>query len=331
MKAEKGQDFLRQVARERPGGFYAFCGPETFLKNEALRAMQGALGSGDTSSARYAVDTYRVGESRIQEISASVSQTGLFGGERLILVEGLERLTRLQKKSDRELWEQLVRGLPANPVILISHRPSRELARSAFLGRLLKAVRLVEFWHLYPRDAARWLIQSAARKKLTLRPDAAGLLVGHLGSDLNLLSQEIEKISLLHGDGELALEDLRRLTRSGMLGSSWECIEAILCGEIRQGLEQLQGVRREEASFSFQWKLASATRTALGGGPRGPAPHLRTQHRDPRTIKRELAQLLTGCYEWEHHIKGGRWNGRADYQALEGLLVGFWLASTDQR
>lgn len=331
MRAEKGQDFLRGAARERPAGFYAFCGPETFLKGEALAGMQAALGGSDAGSARYAVDTYRVGEARVQEISAAVSQAGLFGGERLILVEGLERLTRTQKKSDRELWESMVQGAPANPVVFISHRPSRELARSTFMGRMLRNVRLIEFWHLYPRDAARWLVQCAARKELRLRPDAAGYLVAHLGTDLHLLSQEVEKISLLHGEGELALNDLKQLTRSGMLGSSWECVEAILNGDVRQGLERLQGVRREEASFSFQWKLAAATRTALGGRARGPAPHVRSVQRDPRAKKRSLAQLLNGCYEWEHHIKGGHWNGKDDYQALEGLLIGYWLTSTDQR
>jgi DNA polymerase III delta subunit len=325
----KWNELRTHLAKQPPAGWFAFCGPESFLKGEALEMVKAALrGQGSRQQARYAVDTFVAGEAPVQEISTAACQAGLFGGERLLLIEGIDRLSRAGKR-DKQTWLDLTGRPAAHPVILLTHKTSRELTQKArFFADLLGPVVVVDFWPLYPRDAQRWATQRAAQRGLRLSAGVAAFLVERVGTDLQMLSQELEKISLMHPDGELDLPALRKMLHSGLLGSSWQCVEAIVRGTLAESLERLQSVRREESSFSFMWKLSYSASHAVdrsdgaGGGWSGgaggqpqPAPPLSPAQ------KHRLANLIEGCYEWERTLKGGGWIGSHDYVALERLII----------
>jgi DNA polymerase III subunit delta len=315
-------ELARRLEKGPAEGIYAFCGPEGFLKQEALEALRRARTGGGEQARRYAVDTFRIGEQEAGAIWSAADQTGLFGGERIVWVDGLERLSRAGAK-EREAWLQFAGRRPANPVVLASEETSRDLTRrSKFLGDLIGRVTVVEFWHLFPPDAARWVVGHGARLGLKIAPRAAGRLVEHWGTDLMALAREVERIALLRGGGALDEKDLGELTRAGLLGSAWSCVDAVLAGRTRDALETLAFVRREESAFSFTWKLSHGASRALGGGretsDRGPGPAS-----GPLTAaeKNLLGRLLWGCYEWERSLKSGRWVGAHDFPALEGVVI----------
>lgn len=327
-------DFRASLQKRRPAGVFAFCGPELFLKREALDAMTRALvGSGAAAEReRYALESHRAGESSYAEISTAASQAGLFGAERIVLVEEAERLSRVRGK-ERDQWIALARSAPPNPLVFSSVLSSRELAqRSVFLGDLLRAVTVVEFWHLFPRDAARWIVERAHSSGIHCTPEAAAALVEHLGSDLLLLAQEIEKLALLRPGERLGVPELRELVHHGVLGSSWECVDAVLDGRIPTAVTLLQSVAREETSFSFAWKLSrSATMRLLDSGSGGSQTgwastrgHGGTGHALTAITpaeKKLLGRLLSQCYVWERNLKSGAWVGSHDYIGLEAMIV----------
>jgi DNA polymerase III delta subunit len=326
-------EYFRLVEGGAPGGVFAFCGPESFLKREALAALKRAMrggGGASEASERYAVDSFRLGESPVGEILSAASQAGLFGGDRLVWVEGLERFGRLGQK-DRAAWMQLAGGTPPNPVILESAQSSRELARrSKSLAGLLGAVTVVDFWPLYPQRAATWVRKRGERLGLQIAGEAAALMVRHLGTDLLILAAEIEKIALLHGKGPLASEDLRSLARRGALGSAWNCVEEIIAGHAAESIEGLAAVRGEESAFSFGWKLSHALSRELtegggGGFGRGPGGAPGGRRRGALSVgdKNLLGRLLWGCYQWERHLKSGAWSGAHDYTALDATVLAY--------
>jgi DNA polymerase III delta subunit len=315
-------ELARRLEKGPAEGVYAFCGPEGFLKQEALEGMRRARSGRGEVGRRYAVDTFRIGEQEAGAIWSAADQTGLFGGERIVWVDGIERLARAGAK-EREAWLAFAGRRPANPVVLASDESSRDLGRrSRFLADLIGRVTLVEFWHLFPPDAARWVVQCGARHGLKIAPRAAGRLVEHWGTDLMALAREVERISLLRGAGDLAESDLGELTRAGLLGSAWACVDAALAGRVRDALETLAVVRREESAFSFTWKLSHGAIRALGGG-REPSDRARQAPAAPLTTaeKNLLGRLLWGCYEWERSLKSGRWVGAHDFPALEGVMI----------
>ncbi len=335
MKSKKWQELAKEIKKTSPAGAYAFCGPETFLKGDAIKAMKQALvGNDKNARTRYAVDTFTAGEIRVGEISTMVSQSGLFGGDRLILIENIEKLSRTGKK-DQETWLNVLRLAGVNPIILLSAQTSQELSkRSKFLKKLLGATVCVDFWHLYPRDAERWVTSRMKGAGLSIEPGVAAYFIEHLGSDLHLLAQEIEKISLLFAQEEkVTLAALKKQIRSGILGSAWECVQAAMSGRLYDTMERLQSVRREESAFSFAWKLGYSAGNALddpgrsryqGGGSRYKGGGGGKSSNVPLGAgkKRILAEMLRGCYEWEGQMKSGRWLGAYDYIALEALMVG---------
>jgi len=326
------RDLEGRLKRQGASGAYAFCGPEGFLKQEALQALLRAL-LGDeraATGARYALATFRLGEHEADEILSAAMQTGLFGAERVVWVDGLERAGRLRPK-EREAWIRALGRETANPLILCSPETAFELRkRTKIHAEILARTTVVDFARLEAPAAAAWLTRQAERFGVRLSAPAARRIVGHLGPDLMTLAQEVEKLSLLHGPGDLGVEDLRAMARSGLIGGSWECVEAALQGKHVEALQRLQSVRREESAFSFNWKLSYAAANRLAepggapargfgawtaggrGGGRSPLP--------PRA-KNLLGRMLDECYEWERRMKSGRWPGAHDYTALEAVLV----------
>jgi DNA polymerase III delta subunit len=332
-KILKWQDLSKSFAKSAPTGAFAFCGPELFLKSEQLALLKTALtGGGDTAQSRYAVDTFLAGEVPVKEIGTMVTQTGLFGGDRLILIENIEKLTRAGKK-DKETWQSIVAAATVNPIILLSSLNSKELARkSKFLGSLIGGATIVDFWHLHPRDAERWVTQRLIAAGVQAQPGVATYLVEHLGCDLQMLAQEVDKISLLFiDDTHLTLEALKKQIHSGILGSAWECVTAAMTGNLRETMERLQSVRREESAFSFAWKLSYSAGNALDG----PQDGYRRGGGGNRNValgagqKRLVSELLRSCYEWESHMKTGRWLGGYDYLALEAIMIGHALRTAN--
>jgi len=325
-RRQKGSEFIDWIAGRRPQGYYAFCGPEMLLKADALAAMRRSLlGETADDEGRYAVDTYGAGETPVAGISAAVSQGGLFGEDRLILIEGIEKLAR-GRKADRDAWLALVRRPCAHPVVLLSVQTSRELAgRAKFFNTLLASVRVVEFWKLFENDAKTWVARRARAMKMDMTDEAISHLVNHLGTDLNLLGQELEKLRLLLEGERLTLQGLRKLVQSGALGSSWECVDAILRQDVRRAIETLQGVRAEGSgsAFGFLWKLSYKTRTEMGGPAMSGRGGAGGRYARPTSgaERMRLAQLLTGCYQWERRLKGGWWLGKHDFFALEGMVI----------
>ena len=168
-------DFLRLLEQGPPQGAFFFCGPELFLKREVLVAARRALLGGDDQGtrARYASETFRAGTAKFAEVSSAAAQAGLFGAEQLVLLDEAERLSRVRGK-ERDAWLELLRSPQPNPLILLSTQTARELSqRSRFLASLLQQATVIEFWHLYPRDAARWLVQRARQRGLQMSAEAA--------------------------------------------------------------------------------------------------------------------------------------------------------------
>jgi len=327
-------ELFRRLRAGPPTGTFAFCGPEAFLKQEALQRMVQAL-LGDAAlerGPRYAVDHYELGEQDPAEILSAASQGGLFGGERVIWVEGFERATRLRQR-ERQALEALLGQKPVNPVVLVATQLSRELRqRSKGLARLLDATTVVDFGPPRAEDAARWLVRRAERFDVALTSDAARHIVEHLGTDLLTLGQEIEKITLLHGAGTLGIQDLRALVQAGMWGEAWDCVDAAVAGRARDALAGLQRVRRQETAFSLNWKLTYAANRALSGG-RGRGNFGASRRAPTSGARREnlLGRMLFECYDWEWRMKSGGWSGTHGFDALEAVLIGHATRSGAQR
>jgi len=315
-------EMLRRLGQAPAVGIYAFCGPEAFLKQETLEAMRRGHGGRGEAARRYAVDTFQIGEHEAAAIWSAADQGGLFGAERIVWVDGLERLARAGAK-ERAGWLAFAKRGSAHPVVLSSIETSRDLARrAAFLGELLGLVTTVDYWHLFPPDAARWVVQYGERMGLKIAPRAAGRLVEHWGTDLMALAREVERISLVHEGGTLGEKDLGELTRAGILGSSWACVEAVLAGRLRDALDTLAVVRREESAFSLTWKVSRGVAQVLAPSAGGRnAAASRPPSRTSEAEKNLLGRLLWGCYQWERSLKSGRWVGAHDFAALEGVIA----------
>ena len=289
---------------------YALCGPEMLLSDEVQGLLSRRVVEGEWS--RMNTDRFQAPESGIGSVLQAVQQTPLFSQKRLVVYSQFDGAARSSDQEKRAWLGYLESPAPSTCLIVRTQLTSRELERKGtFFAESLRRMVVVDVWHPFPRDAVQWVVRHGATVGLKVRPDAAQLLVGHVGPDLLALRQELDKLSLLleaetSAPKELDLDVLSDLRRRGLQASSWECIGALVEGRTLEAVLGLSSAREEERPTGLAWKLQyQALRKALDEG-------------------REAVwgtRLLKDCYQWERDLKRGRWAGSLDALAFEILFL----------
>ena len=87
-------------------------------------------------------------------------------------------------------------------VLLINYKGKRLDKRKKLYKVLQKNAALFESKKLYESEVGSWLQSRSLEKKLELSPKAAALLIEYLGTDLSMIENELQKLSLVVGEGK---------------------------------------------------------------------------------------------------------------------------------
>jgi DNA polymerase-3 subunit delta len=128
---------------------------------------------------------------------------------------------------------------------------------------------------------SRQVAAAAERHGKKIAPAAAGRLIELLGNDLFRLDSEVEKLSLLAGQGqEISTRDVEEATVGSPIADRFDLVNAIRSGRTRQALEllgQLLVVRGDE--FGVLAVLAWMVRDQASKQPQEHARHARNLRR----------------------------------------------------
>ena len=188
-----------------------------------------------------------------------------------------------------------------------------------------------------------WIAQRLARQGQRVRPGEEGQATLAFFADRvegNLLAahQEIQKLGLLHPEGELGLEDVQAAVLDVARYDVRQLCEAVLLGQPGRASRVLEGLRQEgESAVAVHWQLAEdlralrRVRTALDEGRPLPlalqearvwGPRARTlEQAAPRAGAASLARLVAAASVCDGIAKGLRRPGWPDdpWQALQRL------------
>jgi DNA polymerase-3 subunit delta len=298
-------DLERELAAGEPAPVYALCGPELLLADEAVAAIGERILGGEWG--RMNRDVFRAPETGPAAVVQAAQQVPLFSERRLVLYEQWENAGRAPEREKRAWLEYLASPSPSTCLVVRSSLLPRELQRKGrFFRDSLARMVTVELWHPFPREAVGWLQRRAKALGMTLPAETARFLVDHLGTDLLVLKNELEKISLFTRDheGPITPEDLRDWGRRGLQVSAWRCVEALVGGRTREALRGLPAAREEDRPTGLVWKIQYQAARATGQGEVGWG-----------------TRLLRDCYHWERDLKRGRWPGALEGVALEVLFL----------
>src|SRR5271166_5691276 len=127
---------------------------------------------------------------------------------------------------------------------------------------------IVELARVEENDAVRWIGEYCATRDVKIDPDAARELVDALGSDMMMVSNELEKLILYAGEKKrITLGDVETMVLAAKQRSLYELTDAISSKDRVRALEMLDAIlstgEGDEAAIGHLFMLAKTFRQML--------------------------------------------------------------------
>lgn len=234
--------------------YYIFHGEDEFSCREQINKLRAQMGDPQFADLNI---TYLDGRKiALSELTHACDAVPFLSDKRLVIVEGLlARVEPRRKKSEEDTEEEIEEE--TNPDL------AKELV--AYLPRLPETTRLVfvetktlaknnpvlkfaasdknahikEFALLDARALPKWITERVKQKGGTIEPDAVSELAAHIGNDLRLLDNEIEKLLTYRANQTIRAEDVRALVTSVTESSVFDLVDAIGRRETHKALQLL--------------------------------------------------------------------------------------------
>ncbi len=189
---------LRRALGSNPGGVFYLHGDDEFRKKEAADALLEA--HLDPGVREFNLDRLRGGDLDMETLASILGTPPMMAEWRVVVVSEVEQLAGTKRV--RDLLMEVVRTPPPGlALVLLCTVPSRSSAR--FYKDLEKGARSVAFPLLSADDLPGWIIaQAEVRHGREITDDAARMLALGIGSELAMLTRELEKLDSLTPEGE---------------------------------------------------------------------------------------------------------------------------------
>ena len=227
-------DYLAEPEKHVPGAVCALFGDESFLRRQALGAIRRAVLGGDEGD--FSLSVFEGPKAELADVLGELATVAMFGpGKRLVVVDQADEFVTRYRG---ELEDYLAQPSSGGVLVL-------ELKSFPSNTRLYKAVAAgglaIDCKCPTPPRVSRWLGTWAKEAHRVQLPQAsAEMLVEMIGLELGLLDQELAKLALLTAaDKKITPEMVGRLAGGWRVRTTWEMLDAVLAGDLRGAMSQL--------------------------------------------------------------------------------------------
>jgi DNA polymerase-3 subunit delta len=239
---------------------YLVTGDEPLLVQEALDAIRSSARDQGFESRELFVQSTGFDWSELTNAGGNLS---LFADRRIIEL-------RLPTGKPGVKGSAAIAAFAANDdpdILFLVSAP--KLDRGGASAKWVKAIDaqggVIQIWPVSPRDLPGWI--AARMKHAGLRPDrdAVRLIADRVEGNLLAADQEIEKLRLLHGEGELSAADIDKAVADSSRFDVYKLVDAAVGGDARRALRILGGVRTEGVEpVIVMWALTREIRMLAG-------------------------------------------------------------------
>jgi len=229
--------FQRSLDAGEHGGVFYLFGDEEFQKDQAVRGLIDA--HIDPGTADFNLDRLGGSEIDVERLASVLATPPLMAQWRVVVLRDVEALAG-QPRARTALIAVASAPPPGLVLIMVASVPKGSKAK--FYSELKKVSRSHEFPALSEGDAPGWLM-SHARDHLDLQlvPEAATAIVAALGTDLGILTRELEKLAAVAGDGEnVTLEVVQRAGTHILRADRWQWFDQVGRKEFAPALTNLE-------------------------------------------------------------------------------------------
>lgn len=185
---------------------------------------------------------------------------------------------------------------PDTIVLVITGRLERDSFASAWFKAFEKHGVVVQAWPIEIGQLHRWVAERARRHGIVLDQAGARLLAERVEGNLLAAHQEIEKLALTHGPGEMGEDEVAEAVANSARYDVFQLGEAALGGDAIRALRILEGLRGEGAEPTLVlWVLAREIRAlAEARQNRGAAPGYGMQGEKRAALLNAAARRMAG-------------------------------------
>jgi len=176
---------------EPTGGAFYLHGDDAYRKDEVARKLVEL--HLDPATADFNHDRLRGADVDVEHLASIVATPPMMAEYRVVLLTEIEAMANSSKA--RELLLEIAADPPPGlALVMVGTKPSG--SRAKLYSQLEKAARSAQFDPLQPDDVPGWLMHRAREVLgVEMEPEAARALGQAIGTDLGVLSQELDKLS----------------------------------------------------------------------------------------------------------------------------------------
>ncbi len=299
-----------------PGGSFFLYGDDELRKEEAARALVELHADPDTRDFNY--DQLRGSEVEVENLASILATPPMMAEWRVVFLREAEALARSARA--REVVVEAVEDPPPGLALVIT-ASIPDGSRARFYKDLKRLARAVEFGEISANDVPGWLMERVSRRYgITMDEEAARALGAAVGTDLGVLSQELEKLSSMVGDeGPITLADVEAAGTRLPKQDRWEWFDLVGERRFAEALEALRTLLQQQGESGVGLAIGLGRHLLrLGAGADGGrkaveellpphlrgwlAPKLASQAR--RWTVAEIEEALVGLRRVDRQLKG---------------------------
>ncbi len=164
-------------------------------------------------------------------------------------------------KGSKALVDYTARPPEDNLLLITTGKLEREQQNSKWFKAIDSCGVVVQVWPLDLNALQGWIQQRLAARGLTATPEAVALLAERVEGNLLAAAQEVEKLAMLHGSGQLDVEAIRGAVADSSRYDVFELADAALGGDAARCARILDGLHGEgEEPVLILWALVREIR-----------------------------------------------------------------------
>jgi DNA polymerase-3 subunit delta len=232
------EQFRRQVKEGRIEPLYLFVGEEEYLQERALKSLIATL---DEAGRFFNYATFFIGgdgpqggKTTAAHAIDNANQLPMMAARRIVIIRDFDKI----KENELELVLEYLKNPSPRATVVFQARSLDQ--RRKITAALLKTCTVVVFDPLTDQQAARYAEEYLKRRNCRIEPNALGYLVGLVGTRLNRLVNELDKLATYAGGGMINNAVIEELVPRAREHSSWELWDAIIDRDRRRALRLME-------------------------------------------------------------------------------------------
>lgn len=207
-------------------------------------------------------------EREILQVDASFSWNRLFQSSSALSLFSEKKMLDLRLSNAKpgiagsKALRDYVANLPADKVLLIQTDKLDFRTKNAVWVKALDAAGvMIQVWKLSPAQTVGWVANRMRQHKLQPTQDAVRFLTERIEGNLLAAAQEIDKLYLLHGEGEISLSQVQASVSDNARFSIFDLSDAVMLGDMKRISHVVRILQQEDAAIPLVlWTLTNVSR-----------------------------------------------------------------------